>query len=65
MITDLGVLEPDPVTCELTVTALHPDVTVEQVDRGDGLGGPLRGPRDHDGRATDDELSTLGALQAF
>ncbi len=31
VITDLGVLEPDPLTCELTLTALHPGVTVEQV----------------------------------
>ena len=26
VITDLGVLEPDPETCELTLTALHPGV---------------------------------------
>lgn len=31
VITDLGVLEPDPDTSELVLTALHPDVTVEQV----------------------------------
>ena len=30
VITDLGVLEPDPVTCELTMVALHPGVTREQ-----------------------------------
>ncbi|EEP70364.1 3-oxoadipate:succinyl-CoA transferase, B subunit [Micromonospora sp. ATCC 39149] len=30
VITDLGVLEPDPVTCELTLTRLHPGVTPEQ-----------------------------------
>jgi len=30
IITDLGVLEPDPVSCELTLTHLHPGVTVEQ-----------------------------------
>lgn len=31
VITDLCVLEPDPVTKELTVTALHPGVTVDEV----------------------------------
>ena len=31
MITDLGVLEPDPDTAELVLTALHQGVTVEQV----------------------------------
>ena len=31
VITDLGVLEPDPETAELVLTALHPGVTVEQV----------------------------------
>jgi glutaconate CoA-transferase subunit B len=30
VITDLGVLEPDPVTCELTLTQVHPGVSVEQ-----------------------------------
>ncbi|GAA3366366.1 hypothetical protein GCM10020366_69740 [Saccharopolyspora gregorii] len=31
MITDLGVLEPDQRTCELTLTRLSPGVSVEQV----------------------------------
>jgi glutaconate CoA-transferase subunit B len=31
VITDLGVLEPDPDTSELVLTALHQGVTVEQV----------------------------------
>ena len=31
VITDLGVLEPDPQTCELTLTAVHPGVQVETV----------------------------------
>ncbi len=31
VITDLGILEPDPVTCELTLTAVHPGVEVETV----------------------------------
>lgn len=31
VITDLGVLRPDPATAELVLTALHPGVTAEQV----------------------------------
>ena len=31
VITDLGVLTPDPVSKELTLTSVHPGVTVEQV----------------------------------
>lgn len=31
VITDLGVLEPDRETCELTLVALHPGITVDQV----------------------------------
>jgi glutaconate CoA-transferase, subunit B len=30
VITDLGVLEPDPDTCELTMTQLHQGVDIEQ-----------------------------------
>lgn len=40
VITDLGVLEPDPSDCELTLTALHPGVGVEQAR--DATGWPLR-----------------------
>jgi glutaconate CoA-transferase subunit B len=31
VITDLGVLEPDPSTCELTLTSVHPGVDVDAV----------------------------------
>jgi glutaconate CoA-transferase, subunit B len=40
IITDLGVLEPDPDDCELTMTGLHPGVSVEQAR--DATGWPLR-----------------------
>jgi glutaconate CoA-transferase subunit B len=36
VITDLGVLEPDPATRELTLTGLHPGVAVEQVREATG-----------------------------
>jgi glutaconate CoA-transferase subunit B len=36
VITDLGVLEPDPVSAELTLTQLHEGVSVEQVREATG-----------------------------
>ncbi len=36
VITDLGVLEPDPETCELTLTALHPGVELEAAQAATG-----------------------------
>jgi glutaconate CoA-transferase subunit B len=64
VITDLGTFEPDPETCELTVSALHPGVTAEQLQ--DATGWAVRFA---DGLATTDpptehELATLRALQA-
>jgi glutaconate CoA-transferase subunit B len=36
VITDLGVLEPDPGTCELTLTQLHPGVDVDRARAATG-----------------------------
>jgi len=36
VITDLGVLEPDPQTCELTLTSVHPGVEAETARRQTG-----------------------------
>src|SRR5205807_1873694 len=36
VITDLGVLEPDPATCELTLTAMHPGVELEAIRAATG-----------------------------
>jgi glutaconate CoA-transferase subunit B len=36
VITDLGVLRPDPETCELTLTQVHPGVTVDQARQASG-----------------------------
>ncbi|MGY5617227.1 CoA-transferase subunit beta [Vibrio cincinnatiensis] len=36
VITDLGILEPDPVTKELVMTSLHPGITLEQVKESTG-----------------------------
>src|SRR5207247_11353533 len=40
VITDLGILEPDPETRELTLTVLHPGVTADAVKLATGW--PLR-----------------------
>jgi glutaconate CoA-transferase subunit B len=34
VVTDLGVLEPDPDTCELVLTSLHPGSTVDDARAG-------------------------------
>ncbi|MBP8533747.1 CoA-transferase subunit beta [Streptomyces sp. MK37H] len=36
VITDLGILRPDPATAELVLTEVHPDVTVERVRAATG-----------------------------
>ena len=36
VITDLGILKPDPETKELTLTALHPGTSVEQAREATG-----------------------------
>ena len=64
VITDLGTLEPDPESCELSLTALHPGVAVDRVR--DATGWPLR-IADHvvtTEAPTDDELAVLRDLQA-
>jgi glutaconate CoA-transferase, subunit B len=64
VITDLGVLRPDPETCELTLTQVHPDVSVDQVREATGW--PLRVADDvHETEPpTDEELRVLRELRA-
>ncbi len=64
VITDLGIMKPDPETRELTLVAVHPGVTVEQVREATGW--PLKVA---DEVATteapaDNELAVLRDLQA-
>jgi glutaconate CoA-transferase subunit B len=63
VITDLGVLTPDPGTRELTLTSLHPGVTREQAVAATGW--PLRVSPDLTTTAapTSEELELLRALQ--
>jgi len=64
VLTDLGVLEPDPATRELTLTACHPGVTVEQVRAATGW--PLKVADDvaTTPAPTADELAVLRELHA-
>ena len=48
VITDLCLLEPDAETKELTVTAMHPGVTREQIAGGHRLAGQVRRPGGRD-----------------
>ncbi len=65
VITDLCILEPDPATCELTLTVLHPDVTVERVREATGW--ELRAAERVEVGAppTPEELEALRALKTF
>jgi glutaconate CoA-transferase subunit B len=62
VITDLGVLEPDPDTCELTLTQIHDGVEIEQVIEATGwelkvIDSPVRTPS-----PTAQELTALREL---
>jgi glutaconate CoA-transferase subunit B len=63
LITDLGILEPDPATCELTLTHLHPNVTLDQAREATGW--PLKAAPDliETPPPTERELETLRKLE--
>jgi glutaconate CoA-transferase subunit B len=62
VITDLGVLEPDPETCVLTLTAIHPGVEVEQVEDATGFDLGVSDDLQVTEPATDEELEALREL---
>jgi glutaconate CoA-transferase subunit B len=64
VITDLGVLRPDPESRELVLTQIHPGVSVEQAREQTGW--PLRVSEDIEETEppTDDELRELRELKA-
>jgi glutaconate CoA-transferase subunit B len=64
VITDLGVLEPDPESCELTLTRLHPGVEVEQARAATGWDLAVAGALERTDPPTDAELAALRELQA-
>jgi glutaconate CoA-transferase subunit B len=62
VITDLGVLEPDPDTCELVLTQLHPGATVEQAKAATGWPLRVREPLPTTESPAEDELKVLREL---
>jgi glutaconate CoA-transferase subunit B len=64
VITDLGVLEPDPETCELTLTGLHPGVEVEQARAATGWDLRVAGDVQRSEPPSTEELTALRELQS-
>ncbi len=64
VITDLGVLEPDPRTCELTLTALHPGATVEQARAATGWPLAVADALRRTPEPSEEELSMLRLLES-
>jgi glutaconate CoA-transferase, subunit B len=63
VITDLGVLRPDPDTAELVLTQLHPGVDVEQVRAATGWDLKISKELSRTPAPTDAELTTLRELK--
>ncbi|OEJ38972.1 3-oxoadipate--succinyl-CoA transferase subunit B [Streptomyces agglomeratus] len=64
VITDLGILRPDPATAELVLTELHPGVSVEQVQAATGWELRTAGTVAVTEPPTAAELTALRALKA-
>jgi glutaconate CoA-transferase subunit B len=64
VITDLGVLRPDPATCELVLTELHPGVAVEDARAATGWDLRVADPVGVTEAPTTEELAALRALVA-
>ena len=64
VITDLGVLTPDPVSCELTMVAMHPGVTREQCIAATGWELQFATDVGQTATPTEYELQLLRQLQA-
>jgi glutaconate CoA-transferase, subunit B len=64
VITDLGVLEPDPTTCELTLVATHPGVTVDEARAATGWDLAIRADVTTTDLPSEEELQILHDLRA-
>lgn len=62
VITDLGILAPDPQTCALRLTHLHPGVTVERVRAATGWDLAVAPALRHTPAPTTEEIAALRAL---
>jgi glutaconate CoA-transferase subunit B len=63
VITDLGLLEPDPDTCELTLTSVHPGVDVDEVRNATGWELRVADDLATIGPPTETELEALRGLR--
>jgi glutaconate CoA-transferase subunit B len=63
VITDLGVLEPDPVTRELVLTHVHPGVSIDEVREATGWDLRVADRVLETTMPTDDELAALAELR--
>jgi glutaconate CoA-transferase subunit B len=64
VITDLGILRPDPATCELVLTDVHPGCSVEQAVDATGWALKVAGEVSVTDAPTAEELAALTALKA-
>ena len=64
VVTDLGLLAPDPATCELTLVAVHPGVSVEQVRAATGWDLRVASGLASTEPPTEQELTVLRELEA-
>jgi glutaconate CoA-transferase subunit B len=64
VVTDLGILRPDPATCELTLVALQPGATVEQARDATGWDLGVADEVEELEPPTGEELAVLRELQA-
>jgi glutaconate CoA-transferase subunit B len=64
VITDLGVLRPDPESCELTLTQIHPGVTADQAREATGWELRVADELEQTEPPSEQELSTLRELRA-
>lgn len=64
VITDLGVLRPDPETCELTLTEIHPGVTVDEARAACGWDLRVADDAGESDPPSDEELRVLRELKA-
>jgi glutaconate CoA-transferase, subunit B len=64
VITNIGILEPDPRTCELTLTQLHPGSTVEQARAATGWPLAIADDLRSTPPPTQEELTVLRRLEA-
>lgn len=65
VVTDLGVLEPDPETCELILTRIHPAVKIDDVLAATGWDLAVSADLEVSDPPSTSEIATLRELQAL